>query len=853
MTIPVGNLPAPPNEFIGRERDLSELGSLLPDSRVVTLCGPGGIGKTRLALELAARLAFDFADGAWLVELADLSDPALVTRRLAASLGIREEPGILLGATVADALRPRRVLIVLDNCEHLIDECASLVRHLLARCAWVKVIATSREQLRIRGEIVWRVPPLELPPAQGQMLGSDITRYDAVRLFTARATSVSPAFSLNQDNAQTIAMLCRTLDGIPLAIELAAARVRALSVEQISDRLNGRFQLLTSGDRVDPPRQRTLRAAMEWSYGLLTEPEQVLLRRLSVFSGWTLEMAEQVCADEQVPAENVLDLLAALIDKSLVTTDSKQASDTRYRLLDTIREYASIQLEASGEQDAFRAAHRACLVQLAEEFAAQAFTRGEPPWPVRAALYRRMAAELANFRAALSECLSRADAEQGLQLCMALCSPWVAAGELAEGANWLDRFLALSHHVSTPIRGMALVCRAQLAYEQHEYPTAAGFAEEGLKLLRGSSQQGESGALSVLAQVKLQADSHEEALTAADAAVASARAAGNRWEEGLALSARAAVVGRLGRRDEAEQNFDAALDALGLNNGWGIAQTMFGYGTLAWRTGDHATALACFRNALAVYREIDAQSEMARCLTGIGEVALAQLDLDLAAASLAESIRLSLASGERLAISQGIETFAALAVAADNPATAARLAGAAAALRDAAPHAVTPNPPHMRLVLDTARQRLGTATADTMIAEGRQLSASEAVSLALRLHHAANAEDEYSGLSTAPLEVGPTRAESARSHDPGETPEDGAQDRQNPFHNVPGLTAREQVIAGLITRGLSNKAIAAELGISPGTAARHVANIFGKLGFSSRSQIAAWAAERNATRNVNLE
>ena len=223
-----------------------------------------------------------------------------------------------------------------------------------------------------------------------------------------------------------------------------------------------------------------------------------------------------------------------------------------------------------------------------------------------------------------------------------------------------------------------------MAYEQHEYLTAAGFAEEGLGLLRGPGQQGEAGALRVLALIKLQADRREEALTAADAAVSSARAAGNHWEEGLALSARAAVVGRLGRRKEAAQTFDAALDALGDNNGWGIARTMFGYGTLTWRTGDHATALACFRNALAVYREIDARSEMARCLTAIGQVALAQLDLDLAAASLAESIQLSLSSGERLAISQGIESFAALAVAADDPATAARLAGAAA-LRDAAP------------------------------------------------------------------------------------------------------------------------------------------------------------------------
>jgi predicted ATPase/DNA-binding CsgD family transcriptional regulator len=833
-----GNLPAEPNSFVGRERDLAELGLLLTDVRVLTLCGPGGIGKTRLGLRLATQLASGFTDGAWLAELADLTDPGLVDRRVAATLGVRDEPDRALSDTLADALRSRELLLILDTCEHLVDACAPLVQHLLASCRGVRVIATSREPLRVRGETVWRVPPLELPAALETMPAGQVLGNEAVRLFADRATAVRPGFALTAANAPAVARLCRTLDGIPLAIELAAARIRALSVEQIAGRLNDRFQLLASGDRTAPMRQQTLRAAVDWSYELLTEPEQVLLRRLSVFSGWSLDMAEQVCSDKQIPAEDVLDLLAALIDKSLVSMDSEVTGDARYRLLDTIAEYAADRLAASGEEADIRAAHRDYLLALAEDIVAQAFVRGEPSWPARVALYQRIALELPNFRAALAECLSRGDAEQGLRLCLALRSPWVAGGDLAEGTGWFDRLLALTSAVAPAVRGRALVYRAELAYEQHDYLGAATFAEEGLGVLRGSAQPGESGALRVLALIALRAGRRDEALASVDAAVAAARAAGDYWEEGLALSARAAIVGWLGRVEESARTFEAALDTLRDNNGWGVAQTLYGYGTLARLTGDHDSALDHFRTALGLYTELDARPEMARCLAGIGKVALAQRDLHLAAASLAESIQLSLAAGQRLPISGGLEGFASLAILTGELATAARLAGAAAALRTAGRPGVIQPPARRRMdtLLEAARQRLGATAVDALAAEGARLSTHQALALALELR--------VPGEPGTPPPAG--AAEPGRAARPAARGGAGTAGRAGAgtAGAAPPLTGRELQIARLIARGLSNRGIAGELTISPATAARHVANIFGKLGFTSRAQVAAWVAER---------
>src|SRR6266567_1609685 len=304
-----GILPAEPNSFIGRERDLAELVAILDRVRALTLCGPGGIGKTRLALRLATMLAHRYPDGVWIVDLADVDlagvdltdghDDYRLVPLVTAALGIRGEPDRRLADTLADALRPRNTLLILDSCEHLVQAAAELVQRLLAGCPGLRVIATSREPLGVRGEFIWRVPPLGLPLAAGAdgagLSAQEVVRCEAVQFFSARAAAVRPGFGLDEANAAAVAEICRTLDGVPLAIELAAARIRALSAEQIALRLADRFELLAGGDRTAPPRQQTLRATVEWSYDLLTSAERTLLSRLSVFHGWSLRMAEQVC------------------------------------------------------------------------------------------------------------------------------------------------------------------------------------------------------------------------------------------------------------------------------------------------------------------------------------------------------------------------------------------------------------------------------------------------------------------------------------------------------------------------------------------------------------------------------
>jgi predicted ATPase/DNA-binding CsgD family transcriptional regulator/Tfp pilus assembly protein PilF len=822
-----GNLPAEPNSFIGRERDLTELALLLSDVRALTLCGLGGIGKTRLALRLACDLVPDFPAGAWLVELADTADPDLIPRRVAATLGIREEPDQPMLDTLATALRGRRMLLILDTCEHIVDGCAELVHQLLASCPQLRVIATSREPLRVRGETVWRVPPLSLPAHVDPLSLADLPRHEAMRLFAERASAARAGFELGSDNAEAVARLCRTLDGMPLAIELAAARVRALSVEQIASRLDDRFRLLASGDRTAPARQQTLRAAVDWSYELLSEPEQILLRRLSVFAGWNLEMAEQVCADEQIPAASVLDLMAALIDKSLVSFDHELRGESRYRLLDTIKEYAASRLIASGEEESVQLRHRDYVLAAAEHVVARAFVRGAPSWPERVAMYRQITADLPNFRLGLATSLHRGDIAEGLRMCGAMRNPWVTHGDVTEGAEWFDRFLERAGSVPAEVRGPALVFRGDLAFEQQDYATVSRCASEGLELCRQTGDPHEASALRLLAVASLRAGNVTEAVAQIDEAAATAHKIGNDWEEGLALSIKAAGLARLGSLREAQATYEAALDVLRDNNGWGVAHVEYGLGSVARDRGDHLAAISHFQAALALYQEIDARPEIARCLAGIASVALAQGDLGLCRSSLTESLSLSLATGQRLPVARGLEAFAALEARAGHAVRAAKLAGAALELRSAAGH-----PPsrgagaRLEDVLKPARTSLGDLRANALLAEGRSMTADEAVSYAMR---APGASPEETG-SVLPGDMVPRPRVGN-----GPAPVPGA-----PAPNT--LTPREREIAGLIARGLSNRGIARELVISQATVARHVANILGKLGFSSRAQVAAWIA-----------
>ena len=813
------NVPQEPNSFVGRERELGELRQLIGGTRALTLCGAGGIGKTRLALRVLAAVAGDFPDGVWFAELGDVQQPDLVVSRVASAVGVSEEPGRPLLETLADALRPRRLLLALDNCEHLIDACARVCQQLLASSPGLRLIATSRQPLRVAAETVWQVPPLPVPPP-GELTAGDACRYEAIRLFADRAAAASPGFVIGAANAGAIGALCRALDGMPLAIELAAAWVRALSVEQIGARLADRFGLLTTGDRTAPPRQRTLRAAIDWSHDLLTATEQIALRRFSVFAGWSLEMAEQVCSDDDIPARDMLGLIAALVDKSLVVLEPEALGQARYRLLDTIREYAAARLAEAGELATFQQRLRDYTVALAEHNLALGMAQIPAPWSARVDVFRRFDVDAGNAWQVLSWCLADGDAGTGLRICTAIRPCWLVRGAFTEGGEWLDSFLALdAPTVPAQVRGAALVGRGQLALPS-DPALAEARAEEGLELCRAAGDQyWAAAALNLLSEIALHTGRTGDAAACADEALSIAQAIGDGWNEGYALGTRAAIAGLLGRRREAQQLAKASISVMRrIDQQWGVARALLGLGDLARLRDDPGDAHDRYLDALAILREIDARPGIARCLAGLGRVAMDLGAIELARQHLAESIRLSQSTGARMGVARGLEAFAALTVQEGRPALAVQLTAAASALREAAGLPALQGARAEQYL--APGRRLGEQAVARLWAEGLAMGSEAAVALALDGPPAAASGGRDTVTLTA---VGTHKGAAA----------------------VPGmLTPRERQVVGLISGGRSNKAIAEELFISPATAARHVANILAKLGFTSRTQIAAWAADR---------
>jgi predicted ATPase/DNA-binding NarL/FixJ family response regulator len=792
------------NAFVGREHELSEICRIASDVRALTLCGAGGIGKTRLAIHAAARLAPGFADGAWFVELADLQQPDLVASRIASVIGVVEEPGRPILATLADALRPRRVLIVLDNCEHLIDACARTCQRMLASSPGLKVIATSREPLRVAAETVWQVPPMAMPAPQGAPDDTaELMRSDALRLFADRAAAVQPGFALRLANVATVAAICRAVDGLPLGIELAAAWVRMLTVEQIAARLADRFMLLSSAERMALPRHRTLRAAIDWSHDLLPPAEKVLLRRLSVFASWPLEMAENVCAGSQPGEElaggDILNLLTGLADRSFVIAEPDADGRIRYRMLETIRAYAAARLDEAGETQRQRARFRDYAVGEMEHAALTGMAILPATWPERVETFRRFDAETANMRQILTWCLDVGDVESGLRMCSAMRPVWIVQGSFAEGAAWMDAFLD-RHHAALPggVLGPALIGRAQLALAS-DPADASQRAKAGLELCRGPGLEfWAASALNLLAEAALHAGQGDEAELRACEALAVASGSGDEFNVGYATGTRAAAAASRGDLAEALRLGEAALAiARDIDHQWAAARTLLGLGDLARLTGNPAKARQRYLEALAIAREVNARPEMARCLAGLGRIETGQGELELAAQHLAESIDLSRSTGSRIGVIRSLDSFAALAIAQGSPDVAVRLAAAAAALRG---EANMPGRTASRTERLLASAGLGEAATKELWTAGSELSSDAAVDLAL----------------TVP-DMLVTRK--------------------------PELTGRELEIAALIARGLSNKAIADELSISSATVARHIANMMAKLGFTSRLQIAARVTE----------
>jgi predicted ATPase/DNA-binding CsgD family transcriptional regulator len=816
-------------------------------TRMVTLTGPGGIGKTRLALHALTALAGEFPDGACYVELADTTSPDLVVARVAAAVGVTEEGDRPLLDTLADVLRARSLVLALDNCEHLLDACAGLCRQLLAAAPHLRLLATSREPLRVAGETIWSVAPLAVTSGDG-------SAGDAVRLFAERAGATAPGFTLTPGNADAVAEICRTLEGNPLAIELAAARVRALSVEQIRMRVADRFGLLTAGMRSAPARQQTLRAAIDWSHDLLTPREQALLRRLSVFAGWSLEMAEQVCADPVVPVAAMLDTLAALVDKSLAVREPEVLGQARFRLLETIREYAAERLAAAGEAAQVQHRLRDHVLAEAERNFAVGMALIPAPWQDRVDVFRRYDVDASNVWLVLSDCLAEGDVASGLRLCTAVRPCLLVRGEFALGCAWLDAFLARpeAETVDPRIKGQALIGRAQLTLPS-DPAGAEELARAGLALSRAAHDDfWTATGLNLLSEIAVHTWRPDEAESLARQAMSVAESAQDGWNQGWALSIRAAIAGVGGRVAEAAELASASVTVMrSLDQLWGVARAQLGLGDLARRLGNHADAQRRYTDALTYLRQIDSRPEVARCLAGLGRVALELGDLALARAQLTESLRLCQATGTRIGVARGLASFAALARSEGDPERSVLLAAASAALREAAGMPAGPGAEAGRPL--AGAHGLDEPALARLRARGRALSAEEAIALATEPGPGALADagltadradraDGADGSSISPASLA-SLASPADEASAGGLAAGGA---SAGGLGLSPLTQRELEIARLVAQGRSNKHIAAGLVVSPATVARHVANIMGKLDFHNRAQIAAWIVSEGA-------
>ena len=564
------NLPQQVTSFIGRDRELAEVKRLFATTRLLTLLGAGGIGKTRVALHAAAEVLDDHPDGVWFVDLAPQSDPSLVPQLVASVLGVKEDPGRTVTEALVAYVKDKRILLILDNCEHLLHACAELTTSLLRAGAKLKILAASREPLRIAGETTFPIPALAVPDARAKLSPEMLEHYEATSLFVERATAANPAFEVTARNVASIVDICRRLDGIPLAIELAAARVRALPVETIDARLSDRFRLLAGGDQTARPRQQTLRALIDWSYDLLNDQEKALLRRLSVFAGgMTLEAAEAVCTGDGLDEADVLELLTHLVDKSLVAMD---AEGSRYRLLETVREYARGKLDASGESDAVRSRHVDYFVAFAEK------ARESLNGPDQARGLARLDGERENLLAAHTSSVNVPDrAELGLRLIRAMGPYWFARGmpemglrlgaemlarpetrphtaararalhevgwqcchlgRYDEAATWLEESLTIARELKDPkLTGRVLQPLGMSTFGRGDLPAARRYFQEAVDLARSAGDKRElAAALNGLAQLHRVDGQLEPAEPLYDNAVALAREIGDRESVAIGL------------------------------------------------------------------------------------------------------------------------------------------------------------------------------------------------------------------------------------------------------------------------------------------------------------------------------
>ena len=680
-----GNLPAETTSFIGRRHELAEVRKKLTTARLVSLVGPGGVGKTRLAIRIGTDLRRGFRDGTWLVELAEVRDPALIGNATLAALDLRDQAATEPRALLLSYLRDKELLLVVDNCEHLLGAAAVLVTDILKAAPGVRVIATSREPLSVPGEHVLPIPPLELPRAQGDESLDQLRQNESVALFAERASAASGSFELTASNRAAVVDLCRRLDGLPLAIELAAVRTRVLSVEQILDRLTDRFGLLTGGSRAALPRHQTLRTTIEWSHDLLAADERTVLRRLCVFAGrFTLEDVESVCTSDDVSAAHVLELLSSLVDKSLVTKEETQGAAC-YRLHETMREFAGLKLRQAGEEDLLEercTEHYVSTCRRSAEGARYALVE----W------LAWMDLEIDNVRSVLRRCQVHADLSRGMDLAASLRWFWYTRAT-TEGVRWLDAFLAIGRGDPEP-QARAEYMRGMLAVLLID-PTAATPALE-----RAAAANREAGRLRPLV----------ESLSMASIA---ANMAGDR------ASARR-LLG------------DAQAEATGLDDVGASLAVLQARAFAGQFEGDLEAVRSASSEGVHLSREVADLYGLKTWLLHLGTAALIAGDLAAAKRLLGEALRIAHQIDDRVQLSHLLDALGCHAAGSGQARLAAHLLGAADTVRAGAGNRVMPFlAPQVAQAKASAIAALGASRFEAECKAGSRLSRDAAVRLAL--------------------------------------------------------------------------------------------------------------------------
>ena len=661
------NLPIQLTSFIGRDREMARVKELLAGARLLTLTGAGGAGKTRLALQAAADRIDEFPDGVWFVEFAPLADPALISQSVASVVGLREAAGQSLKAMLADYLRAKTTLLILDNCEHLIDACAVFADTVLHDAPNVKILATSREALGIAGETAYRVPSLSLPPQSGSDLKDfeSLVQYEAVHLFIERALAVQPDFSLTSTNAAVLAQICHRLDGIPLALELAAARIKSMSVEQIAERLNDRFRLLTGGSRTALPRQQTLRAAIDWSYDLLSEEERVLLRRLSVFAGGcTLEAAQAVCSCDPVCEEDVPDLLAHLVDRSLVTFE-QHGSETRYRLMETIRQYARDRMLESTEVETIRDRHLDFFVTLAEAVEPKLRSSEQVQW------LDRLDLENDNLRTALEWSLGKGRVEKGMRLAAALTWFWDRSGYWIEGRERVEKLL------TQPEAAARTLIRAKCLFAASVMISAVGavwlggsdasspYLEEAIAISREYGQAGKRLCASALTYLTGNLHASDPVLAQAhyDEAWKIAQELGDQWIAASLVHIKGHWLASQNKYEDARSAFEESMKLFRSagDKHW-TAILSADIAALDFDQGDFAGARIQLEQNLVYFRETKDQDHICNSLTRLGEIARAEGNFDLAKRYYIEALEIGRGLGSKPLIGVNTSNLGYIAV-----------------------------------------------------------------------------------------------------------------------------------------------------------------------------------------------